>query len=146
MRRRQFYFGLQVSFYKDRQGLKLTLKFRLFKFGRERTWVIRQDPEWGKGDPALTPKLPDPSSLAEMPEVTPIEPEDMNMPNFEKKPEGMSYAEWLRQKNIAISVKTNIHKDSGLPQEVISGLTGKTNELFDKNKSRQGKVIEPEDM
>jgi len=45
MRRRQFYFGLQVSFYKDRQGLKLTLKFRLFKFGRERTWVIRQDPE-----------------------------------------------------------------------------------------------------
>lgn len=68
------------------------------------------------------------------------------MPNFDKKPEGMSYAQWLREKNIGIRVKTAIHIDSGLPQEVVSGLTSKPNEIFERNLERQGKQILPEDM
>ncbi|MDD4985860.1 MAG: hypothetical protein PHQ43_08730 [Dehalococcoidales bacterium] len=37
------------------------------------------------------------------------------MPNFDPKPEGMPYGEWLRQKSVGIRVKEHIHTDSGLP-------------------------------
>ncbi len=66
------------------------------------------------------------------------------MPNFDKKPEGMSYAQWLREKNLGIHIKMAIHTDSGLPQEYISH--AKTPEVFERNLARQGKIIEPEDM
>ncbi len=66
------------------------------------------------------------------------------MPNMEAKPEGMSYAEWLRSKNVGIHIKMNIHADSGLPQEYISH--AKPPELFERNLTRQGKKIDPEDM
>lgn len=66
------------------------------------------------------------------------------MPNFESKPEGMSYAQWLREKNVAIKVKMAMHTDSGLPQEYISH--AKTPEIFERNVERQGREIDPEDM
>lgn len=66
------------------------------------------------------------------------------MPNFDPKPEGMPYALWLREKNLAIKVKMAIHKDSGLPQEYIDH--AKIPEIYERNLGRQGKKIEPEDM
>jgi len=66
------------------------------------------------------------------------------MPNFDEKPENMSYAQWLREKNIGIRVKMGIHTDSGLPSEYIDKTKG--NELFLLNKSAQGGEILPEDM
>jgi len=69
------------------------------------------------------------------------------MSNFEPKPEGMSYAEWLRQKNISIKVEGHpIHKDSGMPQEYISKQKNRTNEIFELNLARQGKKLDPEDI
>lgn len=41
-------------------------------------------------------------------------------------------------------IKMSIHFDSGLPQEYISH--AKTPEVFERNLSRQGKKIDPEDM
>ena len=66
------------------------------------------------------------------------------MPNFEPKPKGMTYAEWLRSKNVGICMKTNINEDSKLPQEYMN--TFKKNEIFEHNKKIQGKVLAPEDI
>ena len=66
------------------------------------------------------------------------------MPNFDTKPDDMSYAEWLRSKNVGIRIKENINEDSHLPQEYMN--TYKTNEIFEENKKRQGKSLEPEDI
>jgi hypothetical protein len=67
------------------------------------------------------------------------------MPNFDKKPEGMSYAQWLREKNVGIKVNPfTIHTDSGLPKEYIDYV--KTPQAFEMAKKRQGKVLEPEDI
>lgn len=41
-----------------------------------------------------------------------------NMANFDPKPEGMPYGEWLRQKAVGIRVKEHIHTDSGLPYSI----------------------------
>lgn len=66
------------------------------------------------------------------------------MANFDPKPEGMSYAEWLRSKNVGIRVKENINQDSKLPQEYMN--TYKKNEIFELNKKRQGGELIPEDI
>lgn len=77
MQKRQFYLGSQFSLYKDRQGLKTSLKLILFRFYLDRTFILREDPVWNSGDPALTPKMPDPVYLAETSYGKQIEPEDM---------------------------------------------------------------------
>jgi len=77
MKRAKFYFGIQISLYKDRQGLKITLKFRLFKLGAERTYILKANPQWGEGNPELTPKFPDPEMFAPKPIGKVIEPEDI---------------------------------------------------------------------
>ena len=65
--------------------------------------------------------------------------------NGDKCPEGMSYGQWLREKGIGIKVTPfNTHQDSGMPQEYIDRAKG--NEIFERNKARQGGVINPEDM
>lgn len=66
------------------------------------------------------------------------------MANFDPKPDNMSYAEWLKSKNIGIRVKENINEDSKLPQSYMD--TYKPSEIFEQNKKRQGKVINPEDV
>ncbi len=76
--RKGFYFGLQVSLFKDRQGLKFALKFRLFKFYREKVWFLKRYPKFGVGNPDLTPKMECPEMLTEVPVVKQIEPEDMD--------------------------------------------------------------------
>lgn len=67
------------------------------------------------------------------------------MPNFDKCPEGISYGQWLREKNIGMKVNSfTIHTDSGMPQEYLDRV--KTPEAFEKAVAKQGGVINPEDM
>ena len=73
-----FYFGFQITLFRDREGLKLFSKFWLLGIHREKMWMLRKDPNWKEGNPDLTPKMDSPEVFAEMPEVTLIEPEDMN--------------------------------------------------------------------
>ena len=96
-----------------------------------------------------------------------IEPEDMIMPVYEWKcpkcsnrfekikpiaefdddeycPGCGSLAMPMATLPASIRVKEAIHTDSGLLQEYVSH--AKTPEVFDRNLSRQGKRIEPEDM
>ena len=75
--KRKFYFGLQVSVFKDRQGLKLALKVILGKFHREKIIYLKRNPNWGRGNPELTPKLPYVEILAKMPAGKVLGPEDM---------------------------------------------------------------------
>ena len=51
------------------------------------------------------------------------------MPNFETKPEGMSYAEWMRSKGVGIRVITPVRRELGtkapsqlVPSKVPGGL------------------------
>ncbi len=51
------------------------------------------------------------------------------MPNFEPKPEGMTYAEWLRSKNFGIRIITPVRREFGslapsqlIPSKVPGGL------------------------
>lgn len=73
---KDFYFGIQITLFKDRQGLKLISAFRLFKFNKRSEWIIRENPQW-HGNPELTPKLPDPTYLTELPTGKVLEPEDI---------------------------------------------------------------------
>lgn len=78
-----FYFGLQFSLFKDRQGLKFAFKFRCFKVNLEKVWVLKRNPKWHEGNPVpqgnpdLTPTMECPEMLVEVPITRQIEPEDM---------------------------------------------------------------------
>jgi len=142
---KHFYMGLQFSCFKDREGIKVSLKIRLAGRSFDRLWIFRKSPPLEPVNHDLIPKLPAPEVLAVMPDMKALEPEDI-MGNVDSKPEDMSYAEWMRSKNIGIHVKPLTHTDSGLPQEVISAGLNKTQEIFDLNKSRQGKALDPDDI
>lgn len=72
-----FYFGLQFSFFRDREGLKVAYKVKLLGCYHERIVILKKNPNWGKGNPEQTPKMDDPIMLAHLPEVKRVEPEDM---------------------------------------------------------------------
>ena len=75
--RKRFYLGFQFSLFQDRQGLKVSLKVKLLKPYFERTWFLRRNKNWGKGNPELTPKLPCPEMLAKVHRGKQLQPEDM---------------------------------------------------------------------
>ena len=77
MRKRKFYLGFQFSLFNDAQGMKLAYKVIFFKYHRERTYFLKRNPNWGKGDPELTPKLPYVEILTKMPSGKALEPEDI---------------------------------------------------------------------
>ncbi len=83
-RKIKFYFGIQLSLFRDRQGLKLGFKFRLFSISYERLKILHRDPAWDEGNPELTPKMADPSLLTELPITRMIEPEDIIKGSFEE--------------------------------------------------------------
>lgn len=66
------------------------------------------------------------------------------MSNFDKKPEGMSYGDWLREKNIDFRMKMAIHTDTGIPMEFR---VRKVPEIYERALDRQGgKKLDPEDI
>lgn len=67
------------------------------------------------------------------------------MSNFDKKPDGISYAQWLREKNLGIKVTEPIHP-TGAPLSAYNYLKNKPNELYDRSLARQGKALDPEDI
>ena len=76
-RRDGFYFGWQVSLFRDRQGLKMAFKFKLLGFYCEPILFLRRNPNWGKADPTLTPKGVLVESEADAFFEKAIEPEDI---------------------------------------------------------------------
>jgi len=62
----------------------------------------------------------------------------------EPKPDNMPYAEWLKSKNIGVIVKTTCN-EAGIPVEFLNK-NKPTPELFERNRDRQGKVLDPEDI
>jgi len=49
----------------------------MLRFSREKTWLLKKNLDWGKGDSALTPKLPYPEILTKVPTGKALEPEDI---------------------------------------------------------------------
>ncbi len=74
---KDFYFGIQFSIFADRQGFKIAYKLRLFRFYKEKVFLLKKNPLWGEGNPELTPKYPDPEIFAPKPTGKVIEPEDL---------------------------------------------------------------------
>jgi len=68
------------------------------------------------------------------------------MPNFDKKPDGMPYDQWLREKGISFRITEPIHTDTGAPLSMHNYLKNKPNELYDRALARQGKPLDPEDI
>jgi len=68
------------------------------------------------------------------------------MPNFDKKPDGMPYAQWLREKGVSFKITEAVHTDTGAPMSVHNYLKNKPNEAFDMALARQGKALDPEDI
>jgi hypothetical protein len=78
-----FYFGLQISLFEDRQGLKFAFKVRCFKVSIEKVWVLKKNPQWNSGNqvpsgnPDLTPTMESPEMLTEIPSQKQVQPEDV---------------------------------------------------------------------
>ena len=68
------------------------------------------------------------------------------MSNFDKKPDGIPYDQWLREKGVSIKVTEAMHTDTNTPISVHNYLKNKPNELYDKALARQGKALNPEDI
>ena len=68
------------------------------------------------------------------------------MPNFDIKPKGISYTQWLREKNLSFRITDAIHVDSGIPLSIHDSLKNKPHELYDMALARQGKPLDPEDI
>ena len=68
------------------------------------------------------------------------------MPNFDKKPDGVSYAQWLKDKGVSFKITEAIHMDTGAPLGIHNYLKNKPNEVFDMALARQGKALDPEDI
>ncbi len=106
---------------------------------------------------------------SESPEERILEPEDMLMPVYEWKCNqcGLEFEKlkpmdkfdedeycpkcgYVAMPLVSAPSKAVIteafHPDSGIPQSVHNHLTNKPHELYDRNLTRQGKLIEPEDM
>jgi len=67
------------------------------------------------------------------------------MSNFDKKPDGISYVQWLREKNLTFKVSEAICAD-GVPLSVRTHLKNKPHELYDRALAKQGKSLDPEDI
>ena len=63
---------------------------------------------------------------------------------FDTQPAGMSYADWMKSKNVGLVVKGTCN-EAGIPTEFLSKHKP-VPELFKLNKERQGKVLAPEDI
>jgi hypothetical protein len=68
---------LQLSLLKDRQGLKLCSHVRFFKFYREYTWVMKEDPDWDRDTSHLTPKAKNLEDVVPSLKGKPLEPKDI---------------------------------------------------------------------
>ena len=68
------------------------------------------------------------------------------MPNFDKKPDGMPYAQWLKGKGVSFKITEAMHTDTNTPMSVHNYLKNKPNEVFDMALAKQGKALDPEDI
>jgi len=68
------------------------------------------------------------------------------MSNFDKKPDGMPYDQWLRDKGVSIKVTEAIHTDTGIPMSIHNHLKNKSREEYDRILAGQGKALDPEDI
>ena len=79
--RKGFYFGLQISLFRDRQGLKVAFRFALLKVHLEKGWILKKNlqcrsiSEVPVGNPELTPTVETVEMLTEVPTWKGIEPE-----------------------------------------------------------------------
>ena len=72
-----FYLGFQFSLFKDRQGLKCTLKARVFRLYFEKVLFLKKNPKWGVVNPDMTPKMERVEMMTETPVGEFLEPEDI---------------------------------------------------------------------
>lgn len=137
-------FGLAFSLERHRIGLKCAFKLRVWRWYFERIVILWKDRSFAAPGSIQIPKREDPTELASPIELPVITREDM-MGNFEPKPDGMPYDQWLREKGVGVVVKENIHPGSGLPTYMMPR---KDCEQFEHAVSQMphGRPIEPEDM
>jgi hypothetical protein len=70
----------------------------------------------------------------------------LELPNFDKKPDGMPYDQWLREKGVSVRVTEPIDKYTKAPMSIHNYLKNKPNEIYERALARQGKPLAPEDI